>query len=170
MANLLASRPDAISPLDGKELVRRKVKLWVAMAARFPSGREANIYHDPAPAVKAVKDWPGEIIFSGWEIGQDVHTGGAVAGLPASSPVRKAYELFNGAKPHKSWDQTAVWYGIRGATNFWTLSERGTCEVDATGGNTWRADPKARHRYLIARAPVEEVAKAIEALMLEMPM
>jgi arylsulfatase A-like enzyme len=169
MANLLASGPDASSPLSGKELVRRKIRRWVCMGARFPSGREANVYHDPGPAARAVAEWPGEIVFSGWEIGQDVLTGGALATLPASSPVRRAYELYNGARPHKSWDQTAVWFGVRGAGEFWTLSAPGVCEIDASGANTWLADPHGRHRYLVARAPVEEVGRAIEKLMLQPP-
>ena len=35
MANLLQSKPDQYSPLTGKELVQRKVKQLVSMAARF---------------------------------------------------------------------------------------------------------------------------------------
>ena len=36
--SLLESKPDRHSPLDGPELVRRKVKHWVCMGGRFPSG------------------------------------------------------------------------------------------------------------------------------------
>ena len=112
MANLLASRPDAISPLDGRELVRRKVAEVGVHGRALPLRPRGQHLSRPGPGgARHRRTGRGEIVFSGWEIGQDVLTGGEMGKLPASSPVRRAYELFNGAKPHKSWDQTAVWYG-----------------------------------------------------------
>ena len=46
LRRLIESKPDDISPLDGKALVAKKVKLWVVMACRYPKGREYNAKHD----------------------------------------------------------------------------------------------------------------------------
>ncbi|MEJ0107086.1 MAG: hypothetical protein WDO19_33120 [Bacteroidota bacterium] len=40
LSNLLQSNPDKYSSLNGKELVQKKVKQLVCMAARFPAGKE----------------------------------------------------------------------------------------------------------------------------------
>jgi arylsulfatase len=165
MSNLLKSQ-------GGRDLIRRKIRLWVCMGAHFPQGREANIWHDAAPAQHAVADWPGRVVFSGFEIGLSVLTGGKAATLPANSPVRRAYELYNGAKPHKSWDQTAVLYGVRCVEQdrgLWTLSSPGVCLIDEKGANTWRDDPNGRHQYLIRRMAPAQIAGLIEELMLEVP-
>ena len=44
LQNLLLSELDEISPLSGKELIKKKVKQLVSMAGSFPKGREFNIY------------------------------------------------------------------------------------------------------------------------------
>jgi hypothetical protein len=168
----LTNMRDLLKTGGGPELVRRKVRRWVCMGAQFPRGREANIWHDAASAQYALANWPGQIIFSGFEIGRDVLTGGKTTLLPQTSPVRRAYELYNGGLPHKSWDQTAVLYGVHCVTQdrgLWTLSSPGTCEIDANGRNTWRDDPNGRHQYLIARMAPAQVATIIEDLMLEVP-
>lgn len=165
MSNLLKSP-------GGADLVRRKIRLWVCMGAHFPTGREANIWHDAAPAQHAIANWPGRIIFSGFEIGLAVLTGGRTGTLPASSPVRRAYELYNGARPHKSWDQTAVLYGVRCVEQdrgLWTLSSPGVCVIDGQGRNTWRDDAEGRHQYLIQRMAPNQVASIIDELMMEIP-
>lgn len=46
LKNLLQSKPDAFSPLNGKDLVEKKVKHWVAMAGKFPIGKEVNVKRD----------------------------------------------------------------------------------------------------------------------------
>ena len=69
LSNLLKSQPDNDSPLTGKELVRKKVKSLVSMAGRFPEGKEFNVYMDSAASIYVFENWPGEIIFTGFEIG-----------------------------------------------------------------------------------------------------
>ncbi len=172
MSNLLKTKGDRHSPLDGAGLIRQKIRLWVCMGAQFPTGREANIWHHAAPAEHAIANWPTRIVFSGWEVGVDVLTGGKTAALSADSPVRRAYELYNGAKPHKSWDQTAVLYGVRCAEQdrgLWTLSSPGVCVIDKDGRNTWQDDPGGLHQYLIARMAPRQIGSLIEDLMLQPP-
>lgn len=173
LANLLKSGPDSYSDLSGEELVAAKVKVWVCMGCKIPAGKEANIIHDPLPAKYAVEHWPTPIVFSGFEIGRDMLTGGALKSLPTSSPVRRAYELFNGIQPHNSYDQTAALYAIRGLDggldHLWDLHTTGYCHIDEKGANTWRESPNKDHAYLVEKAPKEEVAAVIEAFMLHEP-
>jgi arylsulfatase A-like enzyme len=155
---------------SNRDLVARKVKAWVCMGGGFPKGREANLKNDVAAAKYAIENWPTPVIFSGFEIGWDVLTGGRVSELPESSPVRRAYELYNGAKPHKSWDQTAVLYAVRCLETeggpLWSL-RRGTCRVLSDGSNEWQDDPRGNHFHMVAKAPPVHVAAIIEGLMLE---
>lgn len=91
--NLLKTGPDQYSNLDGRDLVKRKVRVWVCMGGRFPEGREANLINDGRAAAYAVAHWPTPIIFSGWEIGNEIMTGARLKEAPAGTPVRRAYEL-----------------------------------------------------------------------------
>ncbi len=172
--NLLASPADEIAPWNGRELVRRKVKLWVCMGGSFPQGREYNIYKDAAASASAVSNWPGPAVFSGYEIGARIRTGAGAAGLPTNSPVRRAYELYNGLKHRQSWDQTAVLYAVRGtggsAAALWGLKSGGTLEVNPlNGSNRWNAAADAGHAYLVEQENPEKVARVIEELMLKTP-
>lgn len=142
LRDLLVSGPDNYSDLDGKELVRQKVRQWVCMGGKFPSGREANIRWDTEASIEVINNWPSEIIFSGWEIG-NMDTGSQILNLPKSSPVRRAYELF-GRIPHKSWDQVATLFAVRGidngpASKYWKLSNPGQIVIDSIdGSNVWK--------------------------------
>ena len=70
LARLLDSPPDVHSPLGGRELAARKVKLAVLMAGRFDAPRrEYNIEQDLAGARKFFAGWPTPIVASGYEVG-----------------------------------------------------------------------------------------------------
>lgn len=173
LRDLLASGADAHSPLSGLELVTQKVSTWVCMGGKFPSGREANIRWDTAASIEVIPAWPTQIIFAGWEIG-NMDTGSQVLTLPATSPVRRAYQLFDRI-PHKSWDQVAVLYAARGLDDgpsaaHWELSPPGLIVIDPTdGSNTWTADAEGKQRYLIQKSADSEIAREIDALMLHTP-
>lgn len=175
LRNLLASEADDASPLGGRELVRRKIKVWVCMGGQFPAGREWNIRQDAAASVAAIRNWPTPIIFSGFEIGRAIQTGAGLSAAPKSSPVRRAYELYNGLNDRASWDQTAVLYAVRGLdgglSHLWTLRRQGRIRVDDNGGNTWDEDAEdgPAQAYLQQKANPAEVAALIEKLMLAAP-
>ena len=168
--NLLKSKPDEYSPLSGVELVKQKTRTWVCMGGKFPQGHEANIYHDPAPAKYAIDNWPGSIVFSGWEIGIKIITGQAFAKIQDPNPAKRGYYLYNKFKGRASWDQTAVLYaacGLDGGLNeVWDLSSPGRLELNENGYDLWHADSNGSHRYLIEKMPPEKVAQIIEKLML----
>jgi purine nucleosidase len=173
LRDLLTTGPDEHSKLNGKELIRQKVRLWVCMGGLFPSGREANIRWDTKASIEAINNWPTEIIFSGWEIG-NMDTGSQIRDLPESNPIRRAYESF-GRIPHKNWDQVATLYAVRGldngpAADYWELSNPGRIVIDSSdGSNIWEDDPNGTHRYLIQVGSDEEIAREIDALMMYIP-
>ncbi len=173
--DLLASEPCEHSELDGRELAARKFRIWICMGGHFPSGREANILWDARASVEAIENWPTDIIFNGWEIGRYIYTGGGLAELPEDSPVRRSYELFNNLQPHRSWDQAALLYAVRGlddgpAADYWELSRPGRIVIDPEdGSNTWEDDPEGTHRHHIARRDPELIAEEIDVLMRHLP-
>jgi len=107
--NLLRTQGDAASPLGGPELVRRKVKLWVCMGGRFPKGREANLVHDGPAAAHAIAQWPTPIVFSGWEIGARVLTGGRDGTVRLFDLA--GGELLETLMGHSSWVQAVRFLG-----------------------------------------------------------
>lgn len=178
LRNLLDSRPDEFSPLDGEALVKQKVKQWVCMGGIFPSGRfpdgqgEYNFMYDTIASVRAVNDWPTPIVFSGFAIGAAIKVGARLVETPEANPVRMCYQLYNGLKDREAWDLTAVLYAVRGASNYWSLSEPGFCLMHARvahGHNEWIPTPQKQHRYLVEAMPPAQVGKVIEALILEPP-
>lgn len=172
LKDLLLSEPDEFSPLNGKELVAKKVKHLVSMAGHFPEGREFNVYCDIVASLCVVKEWPTDIIFSGWEIGNTILTGKVLVRLPIeNSPVKDAYTLsFNedGYEGRMSWDQTAVLVAIKGHKPYYD-TERGTIHVDENGGNTWTSSGNGRHIRLIEKVPAEKMARIIEGYMMHQP-
>jgi purine nucleosidase len=178
LRSLLNTPPDAISTLNGEELVRRKVRLWVCMGGKFPDGRfkdgdgEYNLRIDTRASLRALNDWPTPVVLSGFEIGARVFTGKGLRALPEPNPVRAAYLHFNGLDNRESWDQTAVLYAVRGAAAYWTESEPGLCLMHAGlrfSYNEWIPTPRKSHRYLIEKMPPAEVARVIEDLMMRRP-
>jgi purine nucleosidase len=178
LKNLLNSEKDAASPLNGEALVAQKVKLWVCMGGKFPDGRfpdgngEYNVTYDTSASVRAMNDWPTPVVYSGFEIGQRVMTGKRLAETPAANPVRACYQHYNGLQNRESWDHTAVLYAVRGARDYWTLSEPGLALMHARvkfGYNEWLPAPSRQQRYLIEKLPPAELAKVIEELMIQSP-
>ena len=172
LRNLLESGGDSTSELDGMALVKKKVRAWVCMGGAFPRGREYNLSCDAPASVEVVKRWPTPVVFSGFEIGKEIMTGARLRGSPSTSPVRRAYELFNGLNNRQSWDQTAVFYAVRGLdgglADYWDLRS-GRLEVARDGSDVWHDSPDGPHKYLVKKLPPQKVADVIEGLMLETP-
>lgn len=172
MSRLLRSPADVITGLTGSELIALKVKTLVVMGCAFPAGREWNIEQDPASAQLVVNEWPTTIVFSGVEIGNDIHTGYSMTSqTPTANPARMAYEIHVGANQNRpSWDQTAMLYAVRGAADgLFSLSTPGTVSITNNGDNTFAPSSGGRHRYLIKQKSNAEIAAVIEALMIRAP-
>jgi len=173
---LLKSGPDQYSALSGMELVKRKVKNWVAMAGSFPQGTEFNVEKDAAASYEAFAKWPGPILFSGFEIGQHIFTGGRTSGGNAEkSPVVWAYRY--NLKTYDrvpqtnrpSWDQTAVLCAVIDPEQYFYVNGPGKFIADQKGSNIWDADGKAKHYFLSHKYTYDKTANAIEELMMSKP-
>jgi inosine-uridine nucleoside N-ribohydrolase len=178
LKDLLDSRPDEFSKLDGEALVKQKVKEWVCMGGIFPGGKfpdgggEYNLMWDTVASVRAINDWPTPIVFSGFEIGAAVKVGRRLRETPDTNPVRACYQHYNGLNDREAWDLTAVLYAVRGTSNYWTLSEPGLCLMHARvshGYNEWIATPQKNHRYLKPAMAPAELAKVLDELLLDPP-
>ena len=72
---LLNSTADEFSPLNGVDLIAKKVKLLVTMGGAYPNGSEWNFTQDITASQLLLDTWPTPIIFSGFEIGNPIMTG-----------------------------------------------------------------------------------------------
>lgn len=163
LARLLDSPADAISPLDGVQLVSAKVMQLSIMAGAFTKipgdkgewveHREYNVVQDLASAKKLAAEWPTEILWSGFEIG---------LALPyphqsilkdyryvAHHPLAEAYHLYI-PPPHDrpTWDLTSVLVGIRPDRDYFGLSPQGHVTVEPDGLTRFEEVSNGKHRYL----------------------
>lgn len=173
--NLLKSPPDKLCPLNGNELVARKVKILVSMAGRFPAGREFNIYMDSAASKYVFENWPGEIIFTGFEIGWEIRTGlRLIKSDVKDSPVKDVFRISIPHSPEDkdgrmSWDETAALIGVYGTGGFFDTI-RGKIIVNTNGSNTWENNPEGKQCYVKQKMPVKVITTFIENRMMHEPL
>lgn len=172
LSDLLNSPKDKISNQTGFELVSKKVKKLVSMAGKFPEGREYNVYKDTVSAINVFNNWPTKIIFSGWEIGNEIKTGLKLIKNKKlnNSPVKDTYVHSipmqkQDAEGRMSWDQTAVLVGVRGTDSYFGV-KRGTAKLGNNGYNYWKDDSLGKHFYLIEKMDYKKLTDTIEDLMM----
>lgn len=171
---LLESEADAVSPLNGVDLVRENVSELVIMGPYFNEEREFqyawNYAQDPAAAAYVSEHWPTPMRFGEGNLGHRHFIGAGLADVPESSPVRHGYELAEGpaGKRHCA-DPSTILYAIRGARHFDEV-RAGSCEVRAEDGATrWVAEPDLDHAYNKERLPVAELERIMEELLVKPP-
>jgi len=178
LEDLLNSPADELSPLPGKELITRKVQRTVIMGAAFPrSARpETNIRLDPPAAVAVVCEWPGEIIWQGYEVGAALHCGQSLQQMPEDNPVRRAFELrpflgmraIDRGKP--AHDQAAVLLAVRGVEEkYWRRSPFGRVVIDSDAHSEWKPQANGQHCYVTIAGHPEDLAILIDKLMAQPP-
>ena len=174
LADLLRSRPDQYSPLNGTELVRKKVKHLVCMAGSFPAGNEFNVRMDAAASQHVFDNWPTSILFSGVEIGLNIKTGLPLINNTAiqNSPVKDVYRISiplsaQDSAGRMSWDQTAVLIGVKGYSPWWDI-RKGHIVVAGDGSNKWKDEPSGQS-YLVEKPPVAVISDLINKLMMHQP-
>ena len=170
LANLLASPPDAISPLSGSALVAKKVKMLVLMGGGYPSRTsENNFVGNPTAAESVAANWPTKVVYAGYEVGYGTFTGHTLSTVhPANSPVRVAYEALVGiGKNNRSFDLSALYHGLR--PNDPVLSEigPGTNVINSSGGNTFT--PGTGHAYYLQLSSATTLASSLEGLLDVLP-
>lgn len=169
LANLLGSEPDDISPLSGLELVSKKARLLSIMAGAFTRDhKEYNITNDIPSAKTLCQDWPTPIVWSGFEIGENLaYPHESILqdyNYVSNHPLAEAYILYN-PPPHDrpTWDLTSVLYAVRPDRGYFDVSPRGRVSVADDGQTTFVDDADGRDRYLIVRD--EQRGRTLEALV-----
>ncbi len=171
LANLLRSQPDEHSPLSGRELVARKVRRLTLMAGEFGADKprtEWNVAMDIESARLVAAQWPGELVYCGFELGIQVTALAEPNALLIDNPVRTAYRLYAEGKGRYSWDLCTVQWAMSGSeAGPYARSEPGVIDIDAQGVSTWRAVEHGRHSYLAMRVEPEEIAASLERTLCE---
>ncbi|MFN8240773.1 MAG: nucleoside hydrolase [Bacteroidales bacterium] len=174
LADLLKSPPDSYSELSGNELVGRKVKSLVAMAGWFPEGKEFNVMMDSTSSEYVFNEWPGKIIFTGFEIGSKIFTGlNLIKSEAVDSPVKDVFAISipfsaEDANGRMSWDETAVLIAVYGTSEFFE-SKKGNILVSSDGNNGWQDDPEGKHSYVTMKMDASDIARFIEKRMMHIP-
>jgi inosine-uridine nucleoside N-ribohydrolase len=176
IADLLASAPDIFSPLNGKELVNKKVKKLVSMAARLDSGKnkgsEYNVLIDTKASQKVFSEWERPFILSPFEIGQHIFTGiplvqdAQIKNSPVKDAFKIALEKDKNTIGRMSWDQTAVLVAVRGFNPYFTY-RRLNLKIEDDGSDSLIAG--TRLFYLEFKAEPHKVQDEIEKLMHHQP-
>jgi inosine-uridine nucleoside N-ribohydrolase len=176
LAKLLDSGPDAYSDLNGKDLVKKKVKRLVSMAARLgknDSGAyEFNVATDPGSSKKVFSEWPGPVVLSGFGIGEKILTGIGLINNEAiqHSPVKDAFRIALAADQNSvgrnSWDETAVWVAVRGFEPFFGF-RRLNLSILPDGKNI--IIPGDKFIWLEFKAQPDAIARGLEQLMMHQP-
>jgi inosine-uridine nucleoside N-ribohydrolase len=169
LAKLLDTPGDSVSPLGGKELVIRKVRLLSCMAGAYPTGiPEYNITSDPESARKMFAEWPTPIVASGFEVGLSIP-------YPASSiekdfayvaahPIAEAYRNYRPMPYDRpTWDLTSVLYAIRPDRGYFDLSPPGKIVVGNDAVTHFEASENGTHRYLLVNDRQRQ--RALEAMI-----
>lgn len=164
LAELLASPGDDISPLDGRELVRRAEARLVSMAGSEAFG-EYNVICDTEAARTVLEDWPAEVWLSPFELGADVMCGHFARRLSEDHVVCKAYALYTKSGLRNSWDLTAVWAAALGCEPLFTLSGPCRVQVRQDGVTEFLPHPEGRVRIMGKAQSAEAIAAAMDAVI-----
>ncbi|MDO5320140.1 MAG: nucleoside hydrolase [bacterium] len=188
LRRLLETKGDQYSPLDGKALVAQKVKVWVAMACKYPRGKEYNSMWDAESSKIAIDNWPTPIVFSDWEYGSDVFAGRAIAemegprnpvkdvfagNIPSREEVRKDPALWQrrcfGMGGRSAWDETAVLAAVRGFDAYFNVHRGRYKMIGDKGENEWVPCEDGPHIRITEKMNKDEVGRVIDGLITRPP-
>lgn len=158
LAEILNSQPD---------LFNKKVNSIVAMAGKFPKGREFNIECDPSAAATVFEKFKNIIVCSGFEIGEKIKTGFSVE--HENNPVYDCYKYYIGGKEppymRESWDLTAVHYAFEGEGDYYSLSKPMKLTVDENGHVSAEYEKYSKRYYLIRKTENERIAEYLNGYL-----
>jgi inosine-uridine nucleoside N-ribohydrolase len=176
VSNLLNSKPDQYSSLSGKDLIKKKVKQLVSMAASLgkdgKGGNEFNVVVDAAASQNVFSNWPTPMVLSGFQIGEKILTGIPLISNEkiTNSPVKDAFKVAltkdANTTGRNSWDQTAVLVAVRGYAP-WFGTTKINFDIKDDGKSV--PVPGDKFTYLTFKQKPEEIAKTIEELMMHVP-
>lgn len=169
LKNLLNSKADLYSPLSGRELVKKKVKILFTMGGEYPEGREWNFYQDISSSSFVIEQWPTPIVFCGYELGKDILTGKNLGKIKSPNPLTRSYELYNGLKNRSSWDQATVLFALKKEYGWFNRpfyhNVKGKNKIYLNGNNVWMDDKKGTQSYMVADINSPKLINIIEDRM-----
>lgn len=160
--DLLVSEPDDISPLNGRELIRKKINRWIALGALGANNKEGDykkdwnfFFNETALYTKYLVDnFPVTVYYI--DAGTNVMTGGSLKHTPRGNIVRTIYrdwlwEVFNYTLDDQrpSWDLAAVYFAVEGTDKYLINSGTGMLDFDVEKGCRWVSDGDNRLQYFI---------------------
>lgn len=170
LAQLLDSPADEISPLTGKELVAKKVRILSIMAGSYGEKKRAeyNVVNDIPAMKKVFAEWPGEIVQNPFEIGKQVMFPGSEIennlGWEGLNPVVEGYKLYRPMPYDRpSWDILSVIYILK--PELFTKSVPGTVTVDDEGYTYF--EPSAEGKHIVLSATIDQ-PQALKEYMVKM--
>lgn len=172
LSDLLKTKGDKYSPLDGTALVQQKVKQVIAMGGKFPSGKETNIKNAPAASQYVNLNWPTPIVYCGFEIADKMLTGKRLDEIGSSNPVSAGYQQYfnyhtGGKLGRPSWDPLTVYFACAGWSEYYDLC-RGDIYFDDEGNNSFTANAESGARgYLVLKSgyTVDSIAEMLDGLI-----
>lgn len=157
LARLLDTPADEYSPLTGKELVAKKVKLLVPMAGHMSDTTycEYNVIKDIPAAQKVFAEWPTPMAISPFEVGLAIEYPGASIvgdfGWAPQHPMVEAYRAFGKGDityDRPTWDLTSVLYAVEGDSWF-TMSQPGDVVINSKGASIYTPCEDGRMIYMM---------------------
>ena len=154
LAQLLQSEADEYSPLNGVELVRRKVRRIYVMGGVFGEAEEPdfNFSQGIGFAKSFFQLWPQEVdmVFSPQEVGQEVeytpeHVIADIEWTDAH-PIKQVYLTYNCNTGQRMWDPMAAIHAVEGDSLF-SLSPRGIVQFTDNGETLFSPSATGNCRY-----------------------
>ncbi len=157
LAKLLDSPADKYSPLTGRELVAKKVKVLSIMAGSYGAKKRAeyNVVNDIPAMKKVFAEWPTPIVQNPFELGKRVmYPAKAITeqfGWTDLHPVVEGYKHYLKMPYNRpTWDLLSVVWLLH--PEMFVASEAGTVSVDDKGYTHFTPSADGKHRWLTATA------------------
>lgn len=155
IARLLETSADEYSPLSGKELIAKKVKLLSVMGGCFKEKprKEFNIINDVPSAQKLFSEWPTTIVVSPFAVGEKIQFPAKVIENDFNwEPKHLLVKSYINYRPmpynRATWDLTSVLYVAEPDSTFFGKSAKGNISVTDDGYTVFEASSTGLHTYL----------------------
>lgn len=177
LARLMDTPADEYSPLTGKELVAKKVKLLVTMAGHTSdvNFHEYNVFKDPPAAKKVFEEWPTKVVTSPFEVGIAIQYPGSsiendFGWAENGHPMVEAYKSYLPMPYDRpTWDLTSLLYAVEG-DSFFTMHGPFKMEVTELGGTIFTPDENGdRYYMMVDKAQAEAVNKRFQEILPSKP-
>lgn len=172
LAHLLTSQADEYSSLDGKSLVRKKVKAMYIQGGVFDSEYNSEPDYNFKQAATFSRtffnEWPQEVpvVFNPMETGQNVDYAwkSVIADISwtDANPIKQVYKNCNCDTGQRMWDVMNVLCLLDGEAPF-HLSSYGTVQLNDDFTTTFTPDPSGHQRYMgtFTTAEAENILNSI---------